>query len=221
MDYDCIVLVAGHSDAGIKKKKLKTLLQTTIASTPGVCNAGSEKHFIRLLKPYEHTDLILDEDEVRERFQPIKKIMNLDVSTPIARERVIRFLEDPGFISRQLSKQYREKMYHFDQEGFIKIIAKGTKIMDITELLLSAKRERECTKTDVFDFLEGANLTRVLFIDMSCQLTEDLKLIDAIRKDKILGGKTRKRRMDELCDGSTELFKIEKTHTHSNLYRSR
>ena len=93
--------------------------------------------------------------------------------------------------------------------------------MDITELLLAAKRERECTKTDVFDFLEGANLTRVLFIDMSCQLTEDLKLIDAVRKDKILGGKTRKRRLDELWDGSTELFKIERVYTHSNLYRSR
>jgi len=198
MEYDCIVLVAAHSDAGITKKKLKTLKQTTIASGPGVCNAGSETHFIRLLKPYEETELIIDEDDVRERFQPIKKMMNLDVSTPLARERVIRFLEDSGFISKRLGKQYREKKYHFHENnrpfGFLKIIAKGTKIMDITELLLSAKKERECTKTDIFDFLEGANLKRVLFIDMSCQLTEDLKLIDAIRKDKILGGKTRKRR---------------------------
>lgn len=197
--YDCIVLIAAHSNAGSIIKTLDVATQTTISSSPGICNAGSEHHFDELLKPYQQSTLLINEKELLERYQPIKRKMNLDPSQAYVAK---CFLEDTGFIGNKLSNQYREKEYHFTDKGtlfgHIKIIPKNNNIIDITSLILSAKRESDSfadssvTKTDVFDFLEGAGFRQILYIDMSCNLTSDPDICEQIRTDKIVGGKKQK-----------------------------
>ena len=190
--YDCIILVNGHSEApsNIKKTSLK---QTTITSSPGVCNYGSEHHFVRLVKHYEGTDLDIDESEVKESYQAIKKTMSLDRTTPLKDERATLFLEDPLFMSNKLIGKYREKEYHFfDKEetvGYIKVIVKGYPTVDIRDKLIELKGSKKIFKSDVFDFLEGVGVKKVLYLDMSCNGTDDKKVIAKIRKTKVIGGK--------------------------------
>jgi len=201
MKYDCVVLVNGHSEAPstIKKTKLK---QTTITSSPGVCNYGSERHFVHLLKSYEGTDLEIDEKELRERYQAIKQTMSLDRTTPEKEEKALLFLEDPLFISKKGIGKYREKEYHFFEKdvtvGCIKIIVEGYPIIDLRDKLIELKGTKKIFKSDMFDFLEGMGIGKVLYIDMSCNGTEDKKRMARIRKTKVIGGKriktkTRKR----------------------------
>ena len=198
MKYNCVLLVAAHSDAGTEIKDLESIKQTTITSSPGICNAGSESHFMRLLEPYQGTDLDINEEELCERFKAIKTTMHLDTSTPSKSERIRLFLEDPGFISEPLIRQYREKAYHFyegdSQVGCLKIIIEGSGIIDITDKVLEIKGSRVLTKTDIFDFLDGGGFKQVLFLDMSCNLTENAELSESIRRDKIVGGKKKSRK---------------------------
>ena len=197
--YDCVILVNGHSEAptNIKKTKLK---QTTITASPGICNYGSERHFVHLMKRFEGTDLDIDEDEVRESYQAIKKTMSLDRTTPEKEERAIHFLEDPLFMSKKCISKYREKEYHFFEKeetvGYIKVLVKGNPIMDLRNILIELKGSKKIFKSDILDFLEGS-VKRILYLDMSCNGSDDLKLKARIRKSKVMGGKhikTRKRK---------------------------
>jgi hypothetical protein len=192
MKYDCVILVNGHSEAPSTIKKT-SLRQTTITSSPGVCNYGSERHFVHLLKSYEGTDLDIDEEELRGRYQAIKQTMNLDKTTPTKEKRAALFLEDPLFMSDTLIGKYREKEYHFFEKdktvGYIKIIVKGYPIMDLRDTLIELKGSKKIFKSDILDFLEGMEMKRVLYLDMSCNGTEDAKLKARIRKTKVIGGK--------------------------------
>ena len=192
MKYNCVILVNGHSEApsSIKKTKLK---QTTITATPGVCNYGSERHFVHLMKQYEGTDLDINEDDVRESYQAIKKTMSLDRTTPAKDERATLFLEDPLFMSQKGINKYREKEYHFFEKdetvGYIKVIVEGYPMVDIRDKLIELKGSKKIFKSDIFEFLEGVGVKKVLYLDMSCNGTDDKKLIARIRKTKVIGGK--------------------------------
>ena len=197
--YDCVVLVNGHSEAPTKVKKTK-LKQTTITVSPGICNYGSERHFIHLMKRFERTDLDIDENEVMESYQAIKKTMNLDRTTPEKDERATLFLEDPLFMSEKGISKYREKEYHFFEKdetvGYIKVLVKGSTIMDLRDILIELKGSKKIFKSDIFDFLEGG-IKKILYLDMSCNGTDDPKLKARIRKTKVIGGKrikTKKRK---------------------------
>ena len=192
MKYDCVILVNGHSEApsSIKKTKIK---QTTITATPGVCNYGSERHFVHLMKKYEGTDLDIDENDVRESYQSIKKTMSLDRTTPAKDERATLFLEDSLFMSQKGINKYREKEYHFFEKdetvGYVKVIVKGYPMVDIRDKLIELKGSKKIFKSDIVEFLEGVGVKKVLYLDMSCNGTEDKKLIQRIRKTKVIGGK--------------------------------
>jgi len=197
MKYDCVILVNGHSEApsNIKKAKLR---QTTITSSPGICNYGSERHFVHLMKLFEDTDLEIDEEVVRDGYQAIKKTMHLDKTS----KDVNAFLDDPLFISKKGIDKYREKEYHFfDEEktvGCIKVIVKGYPMIDIRDRLIELKGKK-IFKSDIFDFLEGVGVKKVLYLDMSCNGTDDSSLISKIKKTKVIGGKciktTRRKRL--------------------------
>lgn len=190
--YDCVILVNGHSEAPstIKQTKVK---QTTITSSPGVCNYGSERHFVHLMKLYEGTDLEIDEADVRGSYQAIKQTMNLDRTTKEKEERATLFLGDPLFMSNKLIGKYREKEYHFFEKdetvGYIKVIVKGYPLVDIRDKLIELKGSKKIFKSDIVAFLEGVGVKKVLYLDMSCNGTEDKNLIRRIRKTKVVGGK--------------------------------
>jgi hypothetical protein len=192
MKYNCVILVNGHSEAPSKIKKTK-LKQTTITATPGVCNYGSERHFVHLMKLFEGTDLDIDEEDVRGSYQAIKKTMSLDRTTPEKDERATLFLEDPLFMSEKGINKYREKEYHFFEKeetvGYVKVIVKGYPLVDIRDKLIELKGSKKIFKSDIFEFLEGVGVKKVLYLDMSCNGTEDKKLIARIRKTKVIGGK--------------------------------
>ncbi len=192
MKYDCVILVNGHSEVPSKVKKTK-LKQTTITATPGICNYGSERHFVHLMKRFEGTDLDIDEDDVRESYQAIKKTMSLDRTTPIKDKRAALFLEDPLFMTGKGISKYREKEYHFFEKeetvGYVKVIVKGYPIVDIRDKLIELKGSKKIFKSDIFEFLEGVGVKKVLYLDMSCNGTDDPKLIARIRKTKVIGGK--------------------------------
>jgi hypothetical protein len=192
MKYDCVILVNGHSEAPSKVKKTK-LKQTTITSSPGVCNYGSERHFVHLMRLFEGTDLDIDEDDVRGSYQAIKKTMSLDRTTPIKDERATLFLEDPLFMSQKGINKYREKEYHFFEKeevvGYVKVIVKGYPIVDIRDKLIELKGSKKIFKSDILEFLEGVGVKKVLYLDMSCNGTDDPKLKTRIRRTKVIGGK--------------------------------
>jgi hypothetical protein len=119
--------------------------------------------------------------------------MNLDRTTPEKEERAALFLEDPLFISKKGIDKYREKEYHFFEKtetvGYIKVIVKGYPMVDIRDKLIELKGSTKILKSDIFEFLEGVGVKKVLYLDMSCNGTEDKKLIQRIRKTKVVGGK--------------------------------
>jgi hypothetical protein len=118
--------------------------------------------------------------------------MNLDRTTPAKDERATLFLEDPLFTSDKGISKYREKEYHFFEKdetvGYIKVIVRGSPIMDLRDILIELKGSKKIFKSDILHFLEG-NVKKVLYLDMSCNGTEDPKLKARIRKTKVIGGK--------------------------------
>jgi hypothetical protein len=194
-EYICVVLVAGHSEVGKEIKRFNKIKQTTITTSPGVCNYGSEEQYIRLLEPYSRkSNLVIDEEKLLDEYQELKKTMHLDKETERKEEIANRFLKDPGIMSKKMTREYREKTYHLydsarNKMGFVKLVLRNRGIIDITERIVDAVGSRVITKTDIFEFLNGAKMRYVLYLDMSCNDTEDDELMKVIREDKIVGGK--------------------------------
>ena len=106
MKYDCILIVAGHSEAPTVLKNIRHLKQTTITISPGSCNWGSEVHFDYLVKPYEGTDLVIREEDIVEHYQEIKKLMKIPPGETFLQERLT--VTKPCIDTCK----FREKEYH-------------------------------------------------------------------------------------------------------------